>query len=121
MPHLIVEFTANLGAGFDPDAALRAANASLIESGSFHVDHIKSRAIPLAHHRVGDAEAGEAFVHAELRLLPGRSAELRKALGEGLLQALKGVCQPAAGLRVQLTVEVLELQREFYSRAALQS
>ncbi|MDQ8023848.1 MAG: 5-carboxymethyl-2-hydroxymuconate Delta-isomerase [Moraxellaceae bacterium] len=121
MPHLVIEYTGNLGAAFDPDAALRAANASLIASGVFEPDHIKSRAVALAHFRVGDHDAGQAsgyaFIHAELRLHDGRSVETRQALGRGVANALQSVCRDKPGLHVQITVEVLELQRAFYIKA----
>ncbi|MEC5398278.1 5-carboxymethyl-2-hydroxymuconate Delta-isomerase [Uliginosibacterium sp. H1] len=117
MPHLVIEYTGNLGAVFDPDAALRAANASLIASGVFEPGHIKSRAVALTHFRVGDCDADQAFIHAELRLHDGRSAETRQALGRGVASALQSVCRTKPGLHVQITVEVLELQRAFYMKA----
>ncbi|MFT4174977.1 MAG: hypothetical protein QM639_20570, partial [Rhodocyclaceae bacterium] len=79
MPHLIIEYTDNLAPAFDAGAVVRAANRSLIDSGEFEADNIKSRAVPLAVFRVGDHDGGHAFVHAHLHILPGRSEALRLA------------------------------------------
>jgi len=116
MPHLIVHYTANLD-GFDADAALAAANRVLVDSGHFDDAAIKSRALPLDHFRVGSADAGHGFVHATLKILPGRAETLRTALGRAVHDALVR-CLPASDLHRQVSVEVIELQAATYFRSA---
>ncbi|MDO5639759.1 MAG: 5-carboxymethyl-2-hydroxymuconate Delta-isomerase [Neisseria sp.] len=114
MPHLLMEYTDNLYV--EPKAALRALNRVLIASGEFEPDHIKSRA--LCHHDycVGDGEA-DAFVHLTLSLLSGRTMAVRAALAENLVAALTPLLQ--AGVRLQITADVRELERECYGKAVL--
>lgn len=115
MPHLILHHTANL-TGFDPDAALAVANRALVDSGQFEAIAIKSRALVLDRYRVGDADAGHAFVHATLKILPGRSETLRAALGRLVHDAL-APCLPLLDLHCQLCVEVVELQAATYTKS----
>jgi 5-carboxymethyl-2-hydroxymuconate isomerase len=119
MPHLIVEYTDNLAPAFDAGAILRAANRSLIDGGEFEPDNIKSRAVPLVDYRVGDHDADQAFVHAHLHILPGRSESQRRALSERLRDVLREHCPKQSGLTTQITVEVLELHRDFYAKAVV--
>jgi len=116
MPHLILHYTANLD-GFDPDAALTAANRVLVDSGHFDTISIKSRALRLDRYRVGDADSGHGFVHATLKVLPGRSEALRAELGRAVHDAL-APCLPALDLHRQISVEVVELLAATYSRSA---
>lgn len=116
MPHLVIEYTANLSAGFDPAQVLKAANRSLIESGEFEPDNIKSRAVPLADFRVGDRDAGHGFIHAHLHILPGRTESQRAALAKRLRDALRQEYRPLPGVSTQITVEVLELLRDTYAK-----
>lgn len=116
MPHLTLQYTANLD-GFDAAGALAATNQALVDSGHFDEVAIKSRAIRLEHYRVGLAGSGRAFVHVLLKVMPGRSRAVRQALGQALLEALRGVT--ATGLHCQLCVEVEELESSTYAKAIL--
>lgn len=115
MPHLILHHTVNLD-GFDADAALAAANRALVDSGHFEDVAIKSRAIALDHYRIGSADSGHGFVHATLKVLPGRSDDVRAALGRDVHDALLP-CLPALDLHCQLCVEVVELQAATYIKS----
>ncbi|MFA9440359.1 5-carboxymethyl-2-hydroxymuconate Delta-isomerase [Uliginosibacterium sp. sgz301328] len=119
MPHLVIEYTANLTAGFDAAQALKAANRSLIESGEFEPDNIKSRVVPLADFRVGDRDEGHAFIHAHLHILPGRSESQRAAIAKRLRDALRLQYRPLPGVSTQITVEVLELRRDTYTKVVV--
>ena len=118
MPHLTLQYTANLD-GFDASAALAAANQALIDCGHFDELAIKSRAVRLDHFRVGGTDAGRGFVHAQLKIMPGRSPELRQALGQAVLDALRHAT-PASTLHCQLCVEVEELAASTYTKAILE-
>lgn len=116
MPHMTVEYTANLS-GFNVPATLLPLNQALVDSGEFNEADIKSRAIRLDDFLVGTQPAQRAFVHVKLHILSGRSAEQKQALSSRLLQALTASFQAQAGLSTQLCVEVLEIDRPSYSKA----
>ncbi|MFC3531765.1 5-carboxymethyl-2-hydroxymuconate Delta-isomerase [Vogesella facilis] len=118
MPHLTVEYSANLTA-LPAAALLRTLNDVLLHSGQFDGPDIKSRALPLPVFLVGDEPDGHAFVHVKLSLLAGRQPEVKKMLSQQLLAALQSACDWPAGLAVQLCVELLDIDRGSYSKATL--
>lgn len=90
MPHLIVEYTGNLGVQADIPALLRKANAVLIaQGGVFPTGGIRSRAIRLDDFRVADGTADDAFVHLTLKIGAGRSAEQTKKTGDDLFAMVR--------------------------------
>jgi 5-carboxymethyl-2-hydroxymuconate isomerase len=117
MPHLNIEYTANLAEAFDPVEALRAANAAIVSSGLFDEEvSVKSRAELLQHFRVGNFDDSEAFVHARIHLMEGRSVEQRKQLGAAVVDAIRTAVRPTQGLRVQITAELNEMLAETYQK-----
>lgn len=119
MPHLHMEFTANLPE-LNADVALMRLNNALVASGQFNAESdIKARAIKLETFKVGTALNERAFVHVKLALLSGRSPQIKKQLSESLLAVVQDLCQWPAGVEVQLAVELLDIDRESYSKVAI--
>ncbi|MGC5700117.1 5-carboxymethyl-2-hydroxymuconate Delta-isomerase [Pseudomonas sp. NFXW11] len=119
MPHLHMEYTANLPQ-LDVDQALLRFNQALAASGQFSDEFdIKSRAIKLDHFRVGTNPGERAFIHLKLALLSGRSAEIKQQLSERLLAQLQELGPWPADLSVQLCVEIIDIDSASYSKAAL--
>ena len=100
MPHLKIEYTANLEAHTDIGAlcktlshtlvTLRDANGTLV----FPLYGTRVLAYPAAQYAVADGEQGRAFVYMNMRVTPGRSDELIKAVGDELLAAAKAHLAP---------------------------
>jgi 5-carboxymethyl-2-hydroxymuconate isomerase len=121
VPHLNLEYTANLAAVFDVPAALREANAALLATGLIEAAvQMKSRATQLEHYRVGNFDDGEAFIHARMHLMAGRSHAQRQQLGKALVTALQSVLAPSLGLRVQITVEINEMLLDTYQKLLIE-
>lgn len=116
MPHLTLHYTDNLE-GFDPDLALARINLALAASGHFNEADIKSRALPLQHYRIGTVDGGRGFVHAQLKVMPGRDAATRNALSRSVLEALCALL-PAHHPESQVCVEVAELDADAYTKQA---
>jgi len=119
MPHLVLEYTANLLPDFEPAQALHRMNTVLLASGEFIPDHIKSRAVRLDDFLVGDAAPG-AFLHARLHLRAGRSAETKQDLAEGLVAALRSCVMSSPVLPVQITAESRDMDPA-YAKAIIQN
>lgn len=117
MPHVTLHYTANLG-DFDPDAALRAINHGLAGSGHFDEVAIKSRALRLDHFRVGTAGEARAFVHVQLKVLPGRDEATRAGFAQLILSALAQVLSTRHP-STQLCVEVDELDARTYTKRVI--
>jgi len=119
MPHLHMEYTANLP-DLNADMALLRLNNTLVASGQFAAEFdIKSRAIKVESFKVGTALAERAFVHVKLAVLSGRSPQIKKQLSESLLAVVQELCEWPAGVEVQLCVEILDIDRDSYSKTAI--
>ena len=118
MPHLTLEYTENLGA-FDAEAILLALNESLAASGHFTEVDIKSRCVRRDAFRVGTSNEPRAFVHATLAILSGRTLDTRRALSERVLSVLKAHYGAPSRVHLQLSAQVVEIERESYAKAAI--
>ncbi|MNL88690.1 hypothetical protein D3C87_2185580 [compost metagenome] len=58
-------------------------------------------------------------MHVKLALLSGRSAQIKKQLSESLLAVVQDLCEWPSGVEVQLCVEILDIDRDSYSKTAI--
>lgn len=116
MPQITVEYSQVLAEAFDRRAfalALHPLAAALIGSAQ---SSFKTRFRALDEVVIGDGAAGHAMVHVDFRLKSGRPAELKRQLGEAVLALAGRFVRPVAGLDIQVTVEVRDLDRPHYHK-----
>jgi 5-carboxymethyl-2-hydroxymuconate isomerase len=90
MPHITVEYTANLGPDVDIPGLLAKIHGVLIaQDGLFPTGGIRSRAIELAHYRIADGAADDAFVHLTAKIGAGRDEAAKKRAFDALFEAVK--------------------------------
>ena len=119
MPHLHLEYTANL-TGLAVEKILLRLNNVLMVSGQFGSEFdIKSRAIKLERFQVGTSLSPRGFIAVKLSLLSGRSAQVKKQLSESLLAVVRELGPWPEGVQVQLSVELLDIDRDSYSKVAI--
>ncbi|EJM22651.1 MULTISPECIES: 5-carboxymethyl-2-hydroxymuconate Delta-isomerase [Pseudomonas] len=119
MPHLHMEYTANLPE-LHADVALIRLNNALVASGQFAAESdIKGRALKVETFKVGTALNERAFVHVKLAVLSGRSPQIKQQLSQSLLAVVQDLCEWPTGVDVQLCVEILDIDRESYAKAAI--
>ena len=119
MPHLHLEYTANL-TQLDTDKALLRLNHALVASGQFGAEFdIKSRSFKVESFRVGTGMNARGFVAVRLALLSGRSAQVKKQLSESLLAVVQELGPWPEEVQVQLSVELLDIDRDSYSKVAI--
>ncbi|NBA95863.1 5-carboxymethyl-2-hydroxymuconate Delta-isomerase [Pseudomonas sp. R5(2019)] len=118
MPHLHLEYTDNLPQ-LNADSILQRLNHALVASGQFGNEaDIKSRAVKLECFRVGTRPEERAFIHVKLAILSGRSPEVKKQVSESLLAVLTESLQWPEALEIQLCVEVLDIDRDSYTKTS---
>lgn len=119
MPHLTVEYSANLP--HYPEAeTLTALNATLCTHAEIQDEaDLKTRFIVADSFEIGTAPASRAFVHAQLRLLSGRTPEAKKELSERIAAVLRERTPKPQGVLVQLSVEVVDMDRGSYAKERL--
>lgn len=115
MPHLTLEYTANL-AHRAPDRSLFLKLHRALESvAGIRIGNCKSRMREVDPWVVGDGEGASAFVHLDIRLLEGRPQEVRRAVGARALEILRAhFTPPPEGAALQITVEVQEIVAATY-------
>ena len=119
MPHLIVEYSGNL-AGFPEAQALTELNLAV--TGSPEVadeSDLKTRFVLADSFEIGTAPANRAFVHAQLRLLSGRSPAAKRDLSERIAYVLRSLSPRPADIEVQLSVEIVDMDRGSYTKEKL--
>ncbi len=95
MPHVVVQYTANL----DPEADMGRLCHALAEvlvaqrdaAGArvFPIGGTRVLAYPAPHFAVGDGQPDRCFVYLQVRIAPGRERSLVTATGEALIAAVK--------------------------------
>lgn len=115
MPHLVLEYSANLE-DFDPKTSLQAVNAYLANTGHFQEIDIKSRAIQVEHFEIGIHSDNRAFIAARLALLTGRTEDVKTMLSNGILHELQAHVQAKHPLHIQISVEIVEIDNTCYAK-----
>lgn len=119
MPHLIVEYTRNL-ADFPQAQVLRELNLAVTSSPEvLNEADLKTRIVALDSYKIGGSPGARAFVHAQLRLLSGRSPEIKKDLGARIAAVLRQLTPKPEGVEVQLSIEVVDMDRGSYIKDRL--
>lgn len=96
MPHLIVEYSANLGEILDLDSLLDRMHATAVESGMFPLGGIRIRAYKSEHYRIADCAPDNAFVHITAIVGAGRSLDRREQVSKTLFEAVCAELEPIA-------------------------
>jgi 5-carboxymethyl-2-hydroxymuconate isomerase len=110
MPHITVEYSANLEPELDIRHAIEVVHEAAVRSGIFELGGIRTRASCREHFRIADGDPSNGFVHIEARIAPGRPLEKRKALGEAIFNAASKLLDPVFARRpIALSVGVEEM------------
>jgi len=112
MPHVLIEFSRELADETQIEQMLDTLHLAVAASGLFESSHIKLRAQPLNHYRLGGER--EPFIHVQLRIHTGRTGQQKRELSEGVLVALRRLEWPAR----TITVEVVEMARDSYAKCS---
>ncbi|HEY0201740.1 MAG TPA: 5-carboxymethyl-2-hydroxymuconate Delta-isomerase [Burkholderiaceae bacterium] len=119
MPHLTIEYTPNLSA-LAASPVLHDLNEAVTASPEVvNEADLKTRLVPVQHFQVGTGAGGRAFVHAQLRLLGGRSPEAKRDLANRVATVLRRHVPRPADVLVQLSVEIVDMDRDTYVKERL--
>ena len=109
MPHVSLEYSANLEFKTDMAALCRTAKAAMMESGLFELGAVRVRAVCCQHYAIADELPENAFLAALVRIGAGRSLEEKKRIGQSLLAALAEALAPLfATPHFALSVDLIE-------------
>ncbi|MGH6625870.1 MAG: 5-carboxymethyl-2-hydroxymuconate Delta-isomerase [Burkholderiaceae bacterium] len=121
MPHLVIQYTANLDAEADMTALCRELAAVLVaqkdEQGQplFPIGGTRVLAYPAPHYAVADGQRDYAFAYLNLRIAPGRPDALKKRAGDAILERAKGFFYSMFERRpIGLTLQIDESPGQVY-------
>jgi 5-carboxymethyl-2-hydroxymuconate isomerase len=116
MPHLVLEYSANVPDPPDLDRVLERLHRTMATAGPFDLANVKSRVVRRECFRVADGAPERAFVHLNVAVLAGREAETLRVTAKALLEVLQESFSHAGG-RCDITVEIREMRRDLYLKA----
>jgi 5-carboxymethyl-2-hydroxymuconate isomerase len=113
MPHLAIEYSANLEEKADLDALCSAVHAAILESGLFETGAVRVRAFPARHFAIADLMSENAFVDMSFRIGEGRNADDKKRVGDAIFAAASEVLAPLfESPHFALSLEIREIDAE---------
>ena len=87
MPHLTLEYTANIEVDVQP--LLARLHEEVVATGAINMKGLKSRAIKHTQYRIADGDPNYAFVHVGLLIREGRPIEIQKEATRRVMAVLK--------------------------------
>ena len=87
MPHLTIEYSANLDGKSDMAALCRSLHAAMLASGLFELGAIRVRAVRCADFAIADLLPENAFADLRLRIGAGRALADKTRAGEMIFAA----------------------------------
>ncbi|MGQ2903490.1 MAG: 5-carboxymethyl-2-hydroxymuconate Delta-isomerase [Neoaquamicrobium sediminum] len=113
MPHLTIEYSANLDGRVDLDALCAALLETVLETGLFEVGAVRVRALRADHYAIADRLPENAFVDLSFRIGKGRSADEKKRAGEAIFATASSLLAPLFETpHFALSLEIREIDAE---------
>ena len=113
MPHLILEYSANLEEQIDVKDLVRTVHDAALKTGVFPEAGTRTRAAKRMDYEIADRHPDNGFVHLTLRIGMGRTVEVRQMAGEQIFAALTGALSGRfAEGRLAVSFEMVEINAE---------
>ena len=87
MPHLILDYSANLDVVLDIQGLCDALRDAMVETEVFPLGGIRVRALPCSAYAIADGDPAYAYLHMNLRMGHGREEETRLSVAKHLSAA----------------------------------
>lgn len=116
MPHIVVEHSKRLFDEVTRTALLEALHKRVADEPSVDIKAIKTRSIPLEDVIVGDEHDADLMIHITVRLLPGRSVEVRKGISSDAIKIAHEFLDRCGKDGVSVSAEIVEMPAETYSK-----
>jgi len=87
VPHLTIEYSANLEPETDIGALCETLRRSMLETGHFEIGAVRVRAHKCDHYAIADLHPDNAFINMDLKIGAGRSPYEKQHMGETIFDA----------------------------------
>lgn len=88
MPHLNIEYSANLEEALDVQGLVDRIHETALETGIFPLGGVRTRAEARKYYRIANGDPRAGYIHMLVRIGSGRDFEVRRAAGEKIFAAL---------------------------------
>lgn len=113
MPHLTIEYSANLETRIDLDGLCAALLETVLQTGPFEIGGVRVRALRADHYAIADRLPENAFVDLSFRIGKGRSADEKKRAGEAIFATASRLLAPLFETpHFALSLEIREIDAE---------
>lgn len=110
MPHISLEYSANLEDRADIGALCEHLRATAAGIDAFPMPGLRVRAIRCDHYAIADGDPKHAFVDISVRLRAGRPDEVKRAAAQRLFDAARAFLEPAlATSSLALSLEMRDI------------
>ncbi len=110
MPHIVVEYSANLRERLELPRLLEKLHTVAIGTGVFPIGGARTRAAERTHYRIADGHPDNGFVHVSMMIGAGRDAQTKERASRAVFDALVQHLQPLFETApLGITLEVREL------------
>lgn len=114
MPHILVEYSANVGLHHDIAGLVHAVHDAGLSHGLAKADALRTRAERRDIYAVADRHVSNAFVAIHVAIGPGRDAEQKTSFITCLLDAAESFIDKAGSpLDIAWSIELREIDAEF--------
>jgi 5-carboxymethyl-2-hydroxymuconate isomerase len=113
MPHIVVEYSANLRRRMQLPLLLRRLHETAIATGVFPPGGTRTRAAERSDYVIADGHPDNAFVHVTLRIGHGRDLETRRRAAQQVFDVLCEQLSPVSDASpLAISFEVQEIDPE---------
>jgi 5-carboxymethyl-2-hydroxymuconate isomerase len=88
MPHLNIEYSANLEDALDVQALVDRIHETALETGIFPLGGVRTRAEARKHYKIANGDPRAGYIHMMVRIGPGRDVETRRSAGDRIFAVL---------------------------------
>ncbi len=95
MPHLTIDYSANLEQVIDVAALCDCVRCAAIDTGVFPMPGVRVRAFAATHVSIADGNAAHGYVDINVRLRAGRTTAAKSRAIEAIFEAARRFLEPA--------------------------
>jgi 5-carboxymethyl-2-hydroxymuconate isomerase len=114
MPHIILEYSANLDELPSFNALFADIHQTLNREGGIRLENCKSRARIANDFYIADGHPNHSFVHLSIEFVKGRSQEIKQVIGQECLRLVKDAYQAQLSEQLQITVKIDDIELDYY-------
>ena len=110
MPHILIDYSANLDADLDLRDLARAVHERALATGVFPIGGTRTRIERREIYVIGDGHPENRYIHVQARIGVGRSPEVRQRVAEEMFAVVKDFTAGIfANKPLGLTLEIVEI------------